>query len=403
MTSFHDHLTSLGAEFLTYGPDADSAVHLAEHLGAFEAEYAAIRRRVGILALPQQAILHASGIDRQDFLHRMVTQNINALEPGQTTRCFQLDGKGRILADILVHHGGDDTWLEMDRFRLDSVHQLLDSRLFSEDVTLEPQPDARLFLALIGPAALRLLAAAAIHTVEGMTPDDLGSMPRTTHVLNIGTALVSATRWDMAGELAIRLAVPTEHAVEVHQTLLDAAGYEPNAEVDADFGQRRRDSLRGRPIGWAAYNTARIEAGEVLFGVDFGTDCRPAEAGKTVMDQTVSFTKGCYLGQEVVARMHNLGHPKRLLIGLTIESDKLPVAGSQVLKAGDDGPTLDVVGGITSSTLSPLRGGLAMAIAMVKWGHHRPGNKLYATELGQPVEALAGPPGVESLRPTHND
>ncbi|WP_428387405.1 glycine cleavage T C-terminal barrel domain-containing protein [Mucisphaera sp.] len=405
MNDFLAHLESLGAEFLPYGPDAESAVQIPEHVGAFEAEYAAIRRRVGIMAMPQQAVLNVTGEDRQDFLHRLVTQEINALTGGQTTRSFQLDGKGCILADMLVHHGDLNTWLEMDRFRLPAVHELLESRLFTEDVALTPQTDQRLFLALIGPASLRLLEAVATHTVDDLDIAALGRMPKTTHVVEIAGVRVSASRWDMAGELAIRLAVPIEAAVHIHQTLLDAAGYEPNAEADADFAERRRESLRGRPVGWAAYNTARIEAGEALFGIDFGTDCRPAEAGQAIMDETVSFTKGCYLGQEVVARMHNLGHPKRLLVGLDIQGDRLPVAGSQVLKAqkAEDPdqpptPTLDVIGAVTSSTISPLRGGSALALAMVKWGQHRPGTTLFTTELGEAVPATVGQPGVESLR-----
>ncbi|QDU72668.1 CAF17-like 4Fe-4S cluster assembly/insertion protein YgfZ [Mucisphaera calidilacus] len=397
MTPLHNHLSQLGGEFLTYGPDEATAVRIPDSFGEFEAEYAAIRRRVGILVLAQQTVLQVTGEDRKDFLHRLVTQEINALEGGQTTRSLQLDTKGRVLADMLVHHGHLCTWLEMDRFHLPAVREILEQRLFTEDVELEHLDD-RVFMVLIGPAALQLLAGVAEHTVETMTVESLGTMPRTTHVLTIDGVRVSATRWDMAGELAIRLAAPSDDAVAVHEKLLEAAGYEPDTEPDADFAERRRDSLRGRPIGWAAYNTARIEAGEVLFGVDFGTDCRPAEAGSRVMDETVSFTKGCYLGQEVVARMHNLGHPKRLAVGLRIDSDHLPVAGSQVLKATDDGPTLDVIGAITSSTTSPLQGGTTAAIAMMKWGQHRPGTKVYAIEVGETIEATVTEPGVDALR-----
>lgn len=398
MTALHTYLEELGGEFLTYGPHDESAVRVPDCFGAFEAEYAAIRRRVGVLVLPQQSLLQLRGADTKDFLHRLVTQEINGLEEGQTTRALQLDTKGCVLADMLVHHGGLSTWLEMDRFHLLAVQETLEKRLFAEDVTIE-QLDDRVLMVLIGPAALPLLGAVAKHTVAGMTAESVGSMPKTTHVVEIEGALVSATRWDMAGEVAIRLQVPEASAVAVHKKLLEAAGYEAGAEPNAEFAERRRESLRGRPIGWAAYNTARIEAGEVLFGVDFGTDCRPAEAGKRVMAETVSFTKGCYLGQEVVARMQNLGHPKRVVVGLTIDSDHLPVAGSQVLKKGDQGPTLDVIGAVTSSTTSPLMGGGTLMFAMMKWGHHRAGTKVFTTEVGEAIEATAAEPGVESLRP----
>jgi folate-binding protein YgfZ len=135
-------------------------------------------------------------------------------------------------------------------------------------------------------------------------------------------------------------------------------------------------------MGWAEFNTARIEAGSPLFHVDFGADCLPHET--SLLDETTSFTKGCYIGQEIVARMQNLGHPKRLLVGLRFDDARLPVAGSQVFDHEDRGT---VIGAITSSTISPMRGHTAIAIAMIKWGKHRPNTKVVVPAEGQMVEA----------------
>ncbi|MCC7406605.1 MAG: aminomethyltransferase family protein, partial [Phycisphaeraceae bacterium] len=145
-------------------------------------------------------------------------------------------------------------------------------------------------------------------------------------------------------------------------------------------------TILGRGIGWMAYNTARIEAGSPLFHVDFGPDSLPHETA--ILSQAVSFTKGCYLGQEIVARMQSLGHPKRLLVGLRLPDDRLPIAGSQVLTA--DG---QVVGAVTSSTLSPLLGQTAIALAVVKWGRHEPGTTLRVAAEGAIVDARVVPPG----------
>ncbi|GAB4111598.1 MAG: aminomethyltransferase family protein [Phycisphaeraceae bacterium] len=376
----------MGASLITYGPSDEGAVELAEDFGHFEAEYATIRQRVGIMVLPQRAVLSLTGSDRQDFLHRMLTQDINRLTGGSTVRAFQLNTKGRIVADVLVHHGDDSSWLEMDRFDLPQVLQMYDSHLFADDVTLADWTDQRLALALHGPLSLELL-----RSVSEQDPTPMAKMPGTHHVLTVCGSPVTVYRRDTCGVPGFGLWVRAEDAERVYMGLLEAAGYEaevPDPATDpqaaADYARRRREGLRGRPIGWAAFNTARIEAGTPIFHIDFGHDSLPAETG--VLDEAVSFTKGCYLGQEIVARMHSLGHPKRLLVGLKVEGDGLPVAGAQVLEAGGDGcdasTSQNVIGGVTSSAVSPLLG-RPVVFAVMKWGAHTPGTEVVvSTESG---------------------
>ena len=382
MESFNKILSRLGAQLIGYGPPGDDqglTCAMAEDFGAYEAEYAAIRRHVGIFHLPQTGLIRATGDDRVDFLHRMTTQDINAMTGGQTRRAFQLCADGKIVGDLFVHHGDACTWLECDRFDIKPVMDLLDARLFSEDVTLADISDTRQAIALLGPASIKLLDAVAVHTCEGMAPASVGEMPGTTHVVKIGEHLVSCCRRDLGSTLGLRLFVPSEGLLEIYQALLDAAGYEttdPEQGGD-DFANRRRAGLRGRPVGWAAYNTARIESGLPMFHIDYGPDSLPAELGKAVFEEAVSMTKGCYLGQEAVARMHNLSHPKRALVGLKLHADHLPVAGTQVFEVDPDkrakAPRGGQIGGVTSSTVSPLLGTTAVAFAVMKWGKHRPG------------------------------
>lgn len=384
------HLEQLGAELIGYGP-ADSAIALADAFGSFEAEYAAIRRHVGILHLPQTGLIQLTGEDVKPFLHNMLSQDINALKGGETKRSLLLDAEGHVLADAYVHHGDACTWLELDGFDIDTTIKMLDSRLFAEDVTIHDIAASRTTIALLGPACAQLLAQVATHTAEGMTTDDIIKMPDTTHVMKISEARVSVCRRDLGQTLGLRLFVPTENAELIHQTLLDAAGYETNAEMDADHAERRRGSLRGRPVGWSAYNTARIESGLAIYHIDFGPDSLPAEAGEAAFEQAVSLTKGCWLGQEAVARMHNLSHPKRLLVGLKLPTDALAVAGTQVFEHDENkrakAPRGGQVGGITSSTLSPLLGRAGLAFAVMKWGRHKPGTKVAVPVQGEMVEA----------------
>ncbi len=396
--SLHDIQLHSGAEFIDYGP-AGGSVEVTQGFGHYEAEYAAIRQRVGLMHLPQRAVLRFTGDDRQDFLHRMLTQEVKGLKGGSTVRAFQLNQKGRIVADIIIHHGDIDTWLEMDRFDLPAVKEMYESHLFADDVVIEDWTEERTAFALHGPLSENLL-----RLVGEEDPKRMAEMPGTHHVLTLAGVKVTVYRQDTCGVSGFGLWVPSGKAVEVYQALLSASGFEldqPDAQTDpqaaAEFAQRRRAGLRGRPIGWAAFNTARIEAGSPIFHVDFGHDSIPAETG--VLDEAVSFIKGCYLGQEIVARMQSLGHPKRLLVGLQIQGDELPVAGAQVTESADDdaGATGDnantptathkVIGGVTSSAISPLLGHKPMVFAVMKWGKHTPGTCVLIPAEGGLVRA----------------
>jgi len=384
------YLEQLGAELIGYGP-ADAAVPIAEGFGAFEAEYAAIRRHVGVVHLPQVGVIELTGKDVKPFLQNMLSQDIVKMQGGQTRRAFQLDADGHILADAYVHHGDACTWLELDRFDVVSVKTLLDSRLFAEDVTINDLSPQKTAISLLGPASLQLLSKVATHTVENMQVENVGAMPGTHHVLKLGDTHITACRRDLGKTLGVQLLVPADAAESIHRALLTAAGYEAGVDPDADFAQRRRESLRGRPVGWSAYNTARIESGRALYHIDFGPDSLPAEAGEEAFRDAVSLNKGCWLGQEAVARMHNLSHPKRLLVGLKLSTDALAVAGTQVFEHDPDkrasAPRGGQIGGVTSSTLSPLLGRAGLAFAVMKWGRHKPGTKVALAVGGQMVDA----------------
>ena len=400
--TWNDLYARLGAATLPYGPPlADGTqIELAEGFDHFAVEYAALRQRVGVMHLPQRAVLSLTGADVKDYLHRLCTQQINALPGGQSVRAFQLDEKGRIAADMIVHHGDASTWLEMDAFDLPWVAELIEARLFAEDVTVEDWSGRRTLLWLLGPAAVRLLTAVT-GNADAARVGELAQLPGTHHVLNLplnggSTAATTVYRWDLGRVLGLRLAVPSEHALEVYGGLLAAAGYEPGAEPDAEHAQRRRESMRGRPIGWSAFNTVRIEEGVPWYHVDFGRDSLPAEVpGPAGIDGAVSFTKGCYLGQEVVARMKSLGHPKKLLVGLAFDGDgshdagqapppgdqhAVPAAGAQVLDVDDK---QKVIGGLTSSTAAPLRSQSPIGLAVMRWGKHRPGTAVQAAAGGR--------------------
>jgi len=371
--------------------DNVGGVQIAASFGEYEAEYAAIRRHVAIFHQPQRAIIDTTGTERIDFLNRLCTNNLATLAEDHCRRAFQLNHKGRIIADFIAIHDQRHTLLHLDRFQVEPMIQLLNERLFTEDVQIDDRTSEHEHVSVHGPAAMALLDAVAR---EGESV--VGLEPWQQRTLTLGDTTCRVYRRDELGVTGLHLILPVEDAAKVYQQLLDAAGYEVGVELDGAFAQRRRASLRGRPIGWLAYNTARIEAGCPLYHIDFGPDSLPAETG--ILDETVSFTKGCYLGQEIVARMKNLGHPKRMLVGFKMNDSRLPLAGAEVfaMDREDDAKTSgsklqaragQIVGGVTSSTLSPFAGSSAIGYAVMKWGQHQPGTRVFIPAEGELVTA----------------
>ena len=151
-------------------------------------------------------------------------------------------------------------------------------------------------------------------------------------------------------------------------------------------------------MGWYAFNAARLEGGTPLFKIDFGPTNLPHET--SLIDERVSFTKGCYPGQEVVARMHHLGQPKQRLCGFRMVQDVLPVAGAQIF-APDDDTLAAPVGLVTSSAMSPLGGAIPIGFAMIKRKAATVDARVRMHADGTPAEAIIGDLDVLGLREDH--
>jgi len=375
---FRALLENAGAGFLPYGnpsPDSNTpAVELIDTFGEYEAEYAMIRKGVAILLAPQVGVVDVTGADRLTFLHAMLTNETKSLTPGQARRAFFLSKTGRVDADLLVLAMQDRARLIVDRLVAAKCAQALNKFIFSEDAAPVDVSDEYQVIALHGPAAPALLKHALGLDVIGMENFQHQNL---TAADNIN---VQVLRNDQTGVIGLHLILPAANLADVFQKLTDAVGG-ISPEPHAPSEQR---PIKGRAIGWLAFNTARIEAGSPLYYVDFGPDSLPAETG--LLGEAVSFTKGCYIGQEIVARMHNLGHPKRVLVGLKFDDDRLALSGSEVMTTKADG-TGETVGAITSSATSPMLSGHAIAFASVKWGRHNAGTKVMVPAEGEMVPA----------------
>ena len=332
-------------EYLPYGVTDERSTPICQvlaTLGPVELEYAAIRRGCGLMPAPHRSVVRVSGPDARAVVDGVVTNAVKDIPVGASRSAFLLDRKGRVQADLLVAATEDGLLIDTDACQNDLADRL-DSYVFTEDVKIEPLDEHIAGVWLEGPAAT---------VVAGIELED-GGAGRVT----IDEIPIEVIRHDQVGVPGLRLFVPTEHAVRVVRHLLDG---EHEAPV--------------RPIGWHAWNIARIEAGTPLFNIDFGTHNLPHESG--CLASHVSFRKGCYPGQEVVARIENLGQPKQRLVGIQVEGDGLPVAGAELLAADADPDAAESIGMITSSAVSPMLGARPVAFAVLRSAHAEAGTRI---------------------------
>ncbi|HSV12636.1 MAG TPA: glycine cleavage T C-terminal barrel domain-containing protein [Tepidisphaeraceae bacterium] len=331
------------AELQAYGE-----IEIVSTFGEPQAEYAAIRKGAAMIDLPQRGILELTGKDRLPFLNNLLTNQTydkntkTGVSAGRGVYAFLLNAKsGRIIADTNVLELGERTLLEMDARLVLTVAEALEKYRFSEQVKFSDQVGQFHEIALHGPQALAVLSEALGSPMPAMEP--LGVWQTT--LFGVPTII---WRDDPAAVPGYHLIVPTEAARTIWMNLLSRFG------ASTESGKR---SLR--PTGWAAFNATRIESGRPLFGIDFDDTILPAETGQ--LSRAVSFTKGCYPGQEIVARMHARQQVAKQLVGIRFADDHLPMAGATVF---DD--QSNQIGGITSSTISPVLSNAAIALGYVK-------------------------------------
>lgn len=322
-----------------------------------ELEYAAIRKGCALLDLPQRGSVEVAGADRLAFLNNLVTQELKNLEPMRSVRSFWLNRKGRIDADLRLCDTGDATVMAVDALVAGKTAEALAEFVFAEDVTMTDATESRHRLALHGPLAAQALMAVAD------TDEHVGLEPGRAMNVMVRGASVLVEREDSAGEMGLVLTMPTEAARSVYNALASVEGV--------------------RQCGWMAYNIARIEAGWPVFQIDFTSENLPGETG--VLHDRVSFTKGCYLGQEVVARMQSLGKPKQVMVGLRIGAGQeahLPGEGASIYADMDSDKA---IGAVTSSTIAPMLSASPIALAQVRTAHADAGTTLHVEAEGDRV------------------
>ena len=352
-----DRFVELGAMLEAYG---EGGPDLCQALEPIELEYGAIRTGCAIFDEAHRTYIEVRGSDRLEFLNRMLTQELQGIEAGEIRESFWLNRKGRINADLRVMELGERTLLEVDVHAASRTIQTLGEFVFAEDVSIRDMTEDLFKLSLHGPRAIEALARAL--------PMEEGDLQRLGHNRIIESQLgehpLVLAGDQLTGETSIACIASPIVIGELFNVL-----------VDLDAEERTR-----RAVGWQALNIARIESGNPMYMLDFGPRSLPAETG--LLERRVSFTKGCYLGQEIVARMNSLGHPKKTLVALRLsdpassdtskDPPEIPETGA-IVRAPDKDKD---IGAVTSATLSPMLGQASVAFAMVHWGRHQAGNVL---------------------------
>jgi folate-binding protein YgfZ len=324
---------------------------------ALSQAYRSAREGVGLI-LRERGLIVVSGRDRASYLQGLLTNDTVALGAGQGCYAAYLTPQGRMITDLFVYELGDVILLAMPRSTKDAVLSRLDQFIFSEDVQLGDVTDTFASAVVVGPDARM-----AVSTVLGVSAAELDAMPLHGNArLSVANNPVIVLRVADTGAPGFELVTAREQMPALLGRLHDAG----IVDVDQDTA-----------------DVLRVEAGIPVFGRDMDEDTIPLEAG--IEQQAISFTKGCYVGQEVIIRVLHRGHGRvaRRLVGLRLQTRDVPVAGTPLSADGKE------IGTITSSAMSPALD-RAIALGYVKRDLAAPGTSV-TTASGAPAEVVALP------------
>lgn len=326
-----------GAVVQTYG-----GLELPEKFLDPMAECEVARGAAGLIDLSFRASLRFTGPDRTSFLHNMLSNDVKSLRPGTGCYTAVLTQPSKVVADARLFCLEDALLLEVDLRFKDRAREHLEKFLVADEVEIEDLSERETALGVHGPRSADVLEA-----VTGAK--DLPAAEHEHRAVRIGDVPARVARSNWIGETGFDLALPRESAT-VAWRAIEKAG--------AAFGLR--------PVGMVGFNVLRVEAGIPWMGVDFDDSTLALEAG---LESAISFTKGCYLGQETVERTHSRGHVNRKLVGLRLDGRMVPRAGAKISKDGGE------VGQVTSAVFSPALGS-ALAMGFVRREVMEPGNRL---------------------------
>ncbi len=315
------------AELIDVGP-----ARVPAYFGDVRAEYDAATEGVGLHDRSYRGLIEITGGDRAAWLHNLTTNDIKSLKPGCGRYAFALNIKGRVLFDGNVLALPEALLLDIDRRWPGPAIEHLGKYIVMEDAQLTDRSSDFVRLALVGPRASEVCERAGSSPSDGgiAQAEACGSLTfgEALHhaEVRIGDVACRVVRHGFAGPTALELIVPASNALQVWEHLLKTG-----------------ESAGLTPVGLDALQVLRVEAGLPWSLEDIDADVLPAETRQ--IERAVSFTKGCYLGQEIVERMRARGARVNLLVGLSFDGGKV-CAGASLTHDGQS------VGRVTSAVQS---------------------------------------------------
>ena len=298
---------------------------IAPDFGDTRAEFQALLSGCGLYDLSWRAKIAVTGGDRVRWLNGMVTNNVRDLAPGHGVYAFLLNAQGHIQADLYAFQRGDSLLVDTELRQREKVLQLFDRYIIADDVEISDISDKLTALGLTGPESRHALerAGIAVPDLAHLQFADVAWQHRTITLLRSGEE--ARESW--------QIWIAPKRVGELWDALVKAGA---------------------RPTGTSALNLFRISRGIPQFGEDIRDRDLPQETGQM---RALNFTKGCYLGQEIVERIRSRGAVHRQFTAFTVEGT-LPEPGAKILAAEISTKKDEKeVGEITSSAVLPLPGG----------------------------------------------
>ena len=321
--------------------------------------YDAVRKTSAVRDRSDEGRLRVTGPDRAAWLQGLLTNDIAAVKPGGGCYAAYLTPQGRMISDVRVLERGDFMLLDVPAAQKAYVLERLTTFIIMEDVAVDDVTASLARVAVHGPGAAALLEG-VVKVDDGTSIASLEEHASTVARIGDHPVVIAGSRELGADHAGFDVYCPAPVKNELLRALI-AAGAEPIADH--------------------AWHALRVEAGRPLFGVDMTTETIPLEAG--IEDRAISFTKGCYVGQEIIIRVMHRGGGRvaRKLVGLLPVAPASPentIAADTPLFAGEKS-----IGRITSAAWSP-RAGQWIAMGYVQRESAEPGTHV---TIGQPASA----------------
>jgi glycine cleavage system T protein len=315
---------------------------LPRDFGDAREEYLSVRRAAGLLDFSNRAVLEFTGTDRLSYLQGLISNDLRVAPSGEGIYAAFLSQQGKVLGDCRVLTTDDsfivDLWEPLKPKILEHLHRYL----VADEVEITDLSDRCAILSIQGPKSEGLLEK---FLAKNQQPQK--SLDHT--VAEIAAVEIRICRYSHTREDGFDLVIPLTDIEPMTRQLTEAA-----------------HAHSARWVGMDAYEMLRIESGIPRYGIDITDDNLILETG---LSHAVSFTKGCYLGQEVVERIRSRGHVNKALTGLLIHGKTAPPAGSKILSGEKE------IGTITSCVYSPALES-PIALGYVHRDYRSPGTEL---------------------------